>query len=129
MRPPAARGSSTGSCPPRRHQAAALPLGRSCHHAALSQRTQRSWERTRTKMTTQQRMPDGTQSLLLLEMGDPEVLVCKSQSNNRLLVENLKSKQSLITSSMVEISFNSLKQRGLWCKTKQPGTHLKKNFP
>lgn len=43
--PPVAHGSSTGSCPPLRRRAAALPPARSGHRAALSQRTPRSWGR------------------------------------------------------------------------------------
>lgn len=57
--PPAAHGSSTGSCLPRKHPAAAQPRAQSGHHAAPSRRTQRFWGRTRTEMTTQQRMPEG----------------------------------------------------------------------
>lgn len=63
--PPAARGSSTGSCPPRRHPAAAQPQGRSGHRAAPSRRTQQSWGKTRTKMTTLQRTPNRTRTLPL----------------------------------------------------------------
>lgn len=43
-RPPAARGSSTGSCPPRRRLAAARPPARSGRRAAPSRKTRRSWE-------------------------------------------------------------------------------------
>lgn len=44
-RAPAGRGSSTGSCLPRRRRASALPRQRSSRRAARTQKTRLSWKR------------------------------------------------------------------------------------